>query len=295
MGKQLEVAATAVMVPHAEIAPGDNDRTIFDLAALQELAASLVRDGLKQPITVRPVAPREIDGRVVRYEIVAGERRWRAAGLAGWAFIPAMIEAMDDETAARIMFLENMNRVDLDAIDEGKVYQKWCTKLGWSLDRVVRESGKSRERVQKRLALLNLLPEVQQLIRKKHLPLGHAECMTELNGWSQSQAIKVLGNAGRIPSVADYRQMCGELLAAQQQSTMFDLDLWTEAVATGAKRRRTTGLSRHPQMPRLVANRNTGQSLLAYIEQLRAAGLKDEALVVSHMLDELIVGNLTTI
>lgn len=295
MSKQFAVAATAVMVPHDEIMPGDNDRKVFDLAALHELAASLKQDGLKQPITVRPIAPRSVDGRTVCYEIVAGERRWRAAELAGWSHIPAMIEAMDDATAARVMFLENMNRVDLDAIEEGTVYRKWMTKLGWSLDRVVAESGKSRERIQKRLSLLNLLPEVQQLIRKKQLPLGHAECMTELNGWSQSQAVKVLGNAGRIPNIADFRQMCGELLAAQQQATMFDLDLWTEAVATGAKRRRNTGLARHPKMPRLIANKNTGQSLLAYIEALRAAGLEAEALAASHILDELIAGNLTTI
>ncbi|HNP70377.1 MAG TPA: ParB/RepB/Spo0J family partition protein [Kouleothrix sp.] len=295
MGKELAIAATAVMVPHSEIAPGNNDRTVFDLDALRELAASLQRDGLKQPITVRPIDVRIVDGRTVRYEIVAGERRWRAAGLAGWSAIPAMIEAMDDETAARIMFLENMNRVDLDAIDEGAVYQKWITRLGWDLDRIVVESGKSRERVQKRLALLKLLPEVQQLIRKKQLPLGHAECMAELNGWSQSQAVKALGNAGRIPNIADFRQMCGELLAAEQQTAMFDLDLWTEAIATGAKRRRNTGLARHPSMPRLVANKNTGQSMLAYIEQLRAAGLESEALVASHILDELIAGNLTTL
>lgn len=297
MGKQLEVAAMVVLIPHSAIVAGDNDREVFDQVELQELADSIADRGLDQPITVRPIAPRMVEGRTVGYELIAGERRWRACGLAGLAHVPAIIRDLSDEQAAQAMFHENVKRKDLDAIEEGKTYHKWMTKptLRWDLDRCAAEAGRSKAHIQKRLALLGLLPEVQQLVRSKALPLGHAECMTELNGWSQSQAVKILGNAGRIPNIGDFRQMCGELLAAQQQVAMFDLDLWTEAVATGAKRRRNTGLARHPRMPRLVANKNTGQSLMAYIEQLRAAGLEAEALVVSHMLDELVAGNLTTI
>jgi ParB/RepB/Spo0J family partition protein len=297
MGKQLEVAAMVVLVPHGAIVAGDNDREVFDPAELQELADSIKDRGLDQPITVRPIEPRRVDGRTVTYELIAGERRWRACALAGLAHVPSIIRVLSDEQAAQAMFHENVKRKDLDAIEEAKTYHKWMTKptLRWDLDRCAVEAGKPKAHIQKRLALLSLLPEVQQLIRAKQLPLGHAECMVELNGWSQSQAVKVLGNAGRIPNIADFRQMCGELLAAQQQVAMFDLDLWTEAVATGAKRRRNTGLARHPRMPRLVANKNTGQSMLAYIEQLRAAGLESEALVASHILDELVAGNLTTL
>jgi ParB/RepB/Spo0J family partition protein len=291
------VAAAAVLVPLAEIIRGDNDRKVFDAAELAELAESLKTDGLKQPITIRP--------RTSSYEIVAGERRYLAAALAGWTTIPAFIEAMDDDQAARVMFLENFDRVDLSPIEEGGVYAKWINKLGWDLARVVRESNKSADRVSKRLALLDLIAEVQLLVVSKALPLGHAEAMVmctgadgrrePLNAWSQSQVIKALGNAAKMPAIVEWRQMVGELLAAQAQSTMFDLDAWTVAIASGAKKVKATGLAKHPSMPRLVANRNTGKSLLAYIDALKAAGLEVEALAISHVLDELIIGNLTEI
>jgi ParB/RepB/Spo0J family partition protein len=304
MSTEYTTTAAAVNVPLAEIVRGDNDRDVFDPAELQELAASLVQYGLKQPITVRPVAPRQLDGHLVKYEIVAGERRFRAAGLAGWATIPAFIEAMSDEADASVMFLENMHRVELDAIEEGRVYDKWMRKFAWDLDRIVKESGKKLERVQKRLALLQLIPEVQQLVRSGAMPIAHAEALawvrgaggiTALGQWSQGQAIKALGNAAKMPAIGDWRVMCGELLAAGQQSTMFDLDGWAQAIEQGVKRIKPTGLARHPKMPKLVANKNTGQSLRQYIADLEAAGLATEALAISHVLDELVKGNLTTL
>jgi len=293
-------AAAAVLVPVTEIVRGDNDRTEFDAAALAELAESIKTSGLDQPITIRP-----IENGAAKYEIVAGERRYRATCLAGLSHIPAIIRQLDDAEAARIMFHENVKRVDLDAIEEAGVYAKWTNKLGWSIDRIAEEAGKRREHIQKRLALLDLLPEVQALVRSKTMPLGHAEAMVlctgadgrrePLNGWSQSQAVKALGNASRMPAIGDWRQMVGELLAAQSQSTMFDLDAWTVAIETNTKKRKSTGLAKHPSMPRLVANRNTGKSLLSYIEALKAAGLHAEALAISHVLDELVIGNLTEI
>lgn len=298
---------TVIAIPVVEITRGDNDRTVFDEADLRELAASIAKDGLDQPITVRPIAPGSRLAGLARYEIVAGERRYRATCMAGLMEIPAIVRELSDEAAARLMFHENIKRKDIDPVDEAGVYRKWMTKAGlqWDLDRCAAEAGKDKTHILKRLALLELLPEVQTMVRKKQLPLAHAEAMVcmkgadgaraALNGWSQSQAVKALGNAGRMPNIADFRQMCGELLAAQQQATMFDLDSWAVAFETGRKRIKPTGLARHPRMPRLNANKNTGLSLLSYIEQLRAAGLESEALVASHILDELVQGNLTTI
>ena len=128
------------------IIPGDNDRTVFDSTALQQLAESIRQDGLTQPITVRPVSfcpqcsRREIQPFAcscdtelqARYEIVAGERRFRACSLLGMDEIPAIVRTLDDEQAAAIMLLENIQRVDINPIDEARAYQKRM-QLGWSL------------------------------------------------------------------------------------------------------------------------------------------------------------------
>lgn len=300
-----EVSRQAVNIPVNEIVRGDNDRTIFDQAELQELADDIGAHGLDTPITVRPIALRELDGHTRRFEIVAGERRFRATCLAGLTVIPAIVRELTDEEAARIMYAENIKRKDIDVIDEANVYHKWQAKLGWDLDRCAQESGKSKDHIRNRLALLDLLPEIQQLVRRKVMPLQHAEAMLKIRGadgelaslshYSQSLAMKALGNAERMPAIADWRAMCGELLANQQQSVMFDLDAWTIAVEQGVRKSRSAGIRRHPMMPRLVANKNTGHSLKAYIETLEAAGLTAEALAVSHVLAELIDGNLTCI
>lgn len=300
-----EVSRQAVNIPLTEITRGDNDRTVFDQAELQELADDIKRNGLDTPITVRPIQPRDGGGTLIKFEIVAGERRYRACLMAGLSHIPAIVRELDDEQAARIMFAENIKRKDIDVLDEANVYHKWQSKLGWDLDRSAAEAGKSKDHIRGRLALLELLPEIQLLVRKKTMPLQHAEAMlrirgadgelASLNGHSQSLAIKALGNADRMPAIADWRQLCGELLANQQQSVMFDMDAWTVAIEAGTKKAKSAGLKRHPAMPKLVANKNTGHSLKAYIETLEAAGLHAEALAVSHVLAELVDGNLTSI
>ena len=116
-------------VPIDAIAPGDNDREDFDAAALQELADSIGQYGLAQPITVRPV------GRD-RFQIVAGERRWRACRLLGWPTIPALVREMDDETASGVMLLENVQRAELNPIEEARAYARRMARFGWDVDRV---------------------------------------------------------------------------------------------------------------------------------------------------------------
>lgn len=111
------MSSTIIAIPVRLIDAGSNDRRTFDAKALSTLAESLVRDGLAQPITVRPV------GR--RFEVVCGERRLRAAKLAAWATLPAMVSKLDDLAAASVMLAENTARADLNPVDEARAYARW--------------------------------------------------------------------------------------------------------------------------------------------------------------------------
>lgn len=278
------------LVPTAEIVAGNNDRTEFEPTALAELASSMAEHGLAQPITVRPIAPRLVDGRTVSYEIVAGERRYRAACLNGWETIPALVRPMDDRQAQRIMTLENLHRVDLNPMDEAGAYQKWVT-LGASVEEIARETNKKPAHIRKMLSLLELCADVQHLVKTGQLPAAYAFAMAELNEWSQSQAVKALGNCSRMPTLADWRKVCGELLASQQQTAMFDLDALT-ATLTGEKKRRSIGRPVSAELPAPDMRKSKGYigtCIVDYADQLRAAGREAEALalytVTQHLVD----------
>ncbi len=191
-----------------KIVAGNNDRKAFDAVALRELADSLEAHGLAQPITVRPIGE--------RYEIVAGERRFRASQLAGWTTIPAIVREMGDEEAAAIMLIENVQRVDLNAMDEAEAYQKRQAQFGWSVAEIAKHAKVPASRVRARLALLDLVPQVQTLVRGGSMPLGYAEVMVDLDANRQVLSMRYFSQAKR-PTIAEFRAVCGELLAAQSQ------------------------------------------------------------------------------
>lgn len=272
---------------------GNNDRRSFNHQELEELAASIARDGLAQPPTYRPLP----DGRL---EIVAGERRTRACrDVLGWTEIPAIVRELDDKAASTIMLVENVNRVDLDPMAEAAAYQERIERFGMSVAEIAEATGKSKEYVQKRVGLLALVEDVRKMVASGALPIGHAECMTGLSQYYQAQAVKILNDTAGMPPLRKFRAMVGELQAIQDQPAMFDLEAYSrEKVAeleSKAGKKRATGLRRKASMPQLEmqgANKaGTAEALKAYITQLEAAGLHDEALVVSTALDELVKGN----
>jgi len=289
-------AAVAVHLPVAQIVPGANDRTRFDDRALAELAASIAAHGLAQPITVRPQGD--------CYELVAGERRFRAACQLGWETIPAIVRELSDEAADAIMLAENLARADLDPLDEAGAYQKRMARHGWSVADVARHANVSTDRVRRRLALLALLPDVQRLVRAGQLPIGHAELLADLDANRQLIALRVF-TAGRSPTLAEFRRICGELAAQQDQAELFDLEAFyverlaeLEGPAAGVRRPR---VARDPNLPKITIRRTggeaatVGQAILAYAEQLRAHGLDDQALTVSTLLDDLLDTYWTTL
>jgi ParB family transcriptional regulator, chromosome partitioning protein len=149
-----------------------NPRKSFEDGDLEELAESIRKRGVLQPIIVRKHSVSETD-----YEIVAGERRWRAAQMAGLFDVPVTIVEATDRQALEIAIVENVQRTDLNAIDEALGYQRLCTEFGYSHGDLAKEIGKSRSHVANTLRLLNLPPEARRLLAEGRISAGHARTL----------------------------------------------------------------------------------------------------------------------
>lgn len=144
-------------------------RRLFDQELLQELADSIKSEGMIQPIIVRPFA----DG----YELVAGERRWRASQLAGIDRIPAIVRDMEDRSVAAVSVIENIQRKDLNPLEEAAAFQRLCDEFGMTHKAVAEAVGRSRASVTNLMRLLELHDEVKVLVDKGELEMGHARAL----------------------------------------------------------------------------------------------------------------------
>jgi ParB family chromosome partitioning protein len=150
-------------------------RTVIDPAALAELTQSVRAHGILQPLLVRP-HPSASD----RFQIVAGERRWRAAGAAELHEVPALVQALSDSEAAAIALIENLQRQDLNAIDEAEGYDRLLTQFGLTQEALGDAVGKSRSHIANTLRLLNLPAPVKEAVRKGEISAGHARALLAL-------------------------------------------------------------------------------------------------------------------
>ncbi len=166
-------ARSASTLPVAAISPNPTQpRRLFDEAALNELADSIRIKGILQPILVRPSQ----DG---RYEIVAGERRWRAAQMAGLHEIPVVIRDFSDADGFEAAIIENVQRTDLNPIEESQGYQRLIQEFGHTQEMVASVTGKARSHVANLLRLLDLPEDVQTLVKLGLLSLGHAKAVMQ--------------------------------------------------------------------------------------------------------------------
>ena len=145
-------------------------RSTFDEEALNALTASVREVGVLQPILVRATGPET-------YELVAGERRWRAAKRAGLQFIPALVRSADDAASLEQALVENLQREDLNAMDEAAAYQQLIEDFGLTHDEVAARVGRSRAAVTNTLRLFQLPPSVQRLVAEGKLSAGHARAL----------------------------------------------------------------------------------------------------------------------
>jgi ParB family chromosome partitioning protein len=161
-------------VPVAQIRPNPyQPRKEFRAEDLAELQASLATNGLLQPIVVRPTSP-------TGYELIAGERRLRAATQLGWNEIPVVVREIDDQTLLTLALVENLQRTDLNAVEEAEGYQRLIDEFGLTQQRVAEIVGKDRTTVANTLRVLQLPPAVRQMVQQGELTLGHARALLAL-------------------------------------------------------------------------------------------------------------------
>jgi ParB family transcriptional regulator, chromosome partitioning protein len=157
---------------------------------LTELADSIKSQGLVQPILVRPVGGR-VTGESQRYEIIAGERRWRAAQMAGLSEIPAVIREVPDEAAVSMALIENIQREDLNPLEEAGALLRLTQEFGLTHQAAADAVGRSRAAVSNLLRLMELADEVKQLLEQRRIEMGHARALLGLT--SRRQQIEVAG------------------------------------------------------------------------------------------------------
>ena len=145
----------------------ENPRLVFDESALEELAASIREHGVLQPVLVRPRGPNQ-------FQLVAGERRWRAAKIAGLAAIPALVEDLDDDVALEIAVIENLQREDLSPLEEASIYDRMIKDHGYSVRKLAQKLGKDKGYLENRLRLADAPQEVRDLVSLRKDTLSHA-------------------------------------------------------------------------------------------------------------------------
>ncbi len=207
----MQSASNFVMLKTAQIRPGRlQPRTKFTEATLEELKASITRQGVIEPVIVRPVAHGT-------YELVAGERRWRATQALNLPEIPAIIKTLTDREALEFSLIENIQREDLNPLDEAKGYRRLRDDFGYTQEAVADAVGKDRATVANLLRLLTLPEEIQHGLRDGAITVGHAKAL--------------VGVEGRAAQLELYRQAAGDRLTVRQ------LEAAAGAVSTGKRRR----------------------------------------------------------
>ena len=168
-----------LQLPVTSLRPGKyQPRTFMNQAALESLADSIKAQGIMQPIVVRSIGANQ-------YEIVAGERRWRAAQLAGLTTVPVILRDIPDEAALAMALIENIQRENLNPIEEAQGFQRLLDDFDMTHDSVAKAVGRSRSAVTNILRLLNLSPKVQELVVSGQLDMGHARALLAVSGADQ--------------------------------------------------------------------------------------------------------------
>ncbi len=168
-------SSTINEIPIEQIEPNaDQPRSLFNEEALQELANSIHEIGIIQPITLRQISEN-------RFQIIAGERRWRASKIAGLKSIPAYIRTINDENVMEMALVENIQREDLNPVEIALAYEHLLENTGMTQEKVSERVGKSRTAVTNYLRLLKLPAQVQMSLQKKEIDMGHARALLALD------------------------------------------------------------------------------------------------------------------
>ena len=232
-------------------------RVHFEPEALQELADSIRAQGVVQPIVVRPLD-------AGRYELIAGERRWRASQLAGLDSIPAVIKELDDQTAAAVSLIENIQRENLNPLEESRALQRLIDEFAMTHQQVAEAVGRSRTGVTNLLRLKDLNEDVKQLVDERQIEMGHARALLALTGTEQSQIAHKVADKGM--SVRETEQLVRKTLNPVEKP-------------------KTTSSNQDPDIKRLTDE--LSERIGAPVELQSKAGGKGKLVIKYSSLDEL--------
>jgi len=190
----------------------DQPRREFDETSLQELATSIEMMGIIAPITLRQVAPD-------RYQIIAGERRWRASQMAGLQTIPAYIRTVEDENVMELALVENIQREDLNAIEIALAYEHLAETTGMTQEKISERVGKSRTAVTNYMRLLKLPAQIQMALKDKEIDMGHARALLAID--SPSMQLKLFREVQKNQySVRKVEEMVQMLKSGEEVQTV---------------------------------------------------------------------------
>jgi len=164
-------------------------RTRMDEGALAELAASIKAQGLMQPILVRPIGQEQGQ---IKYEIIAGERRFRASQIAGLTEVPVLVKDVDDQAAAAMALIENIQREDLNPLEEAQGIHRLIVDFNFTHEQAANAVGRSRSAVSNLLRLLNLAKPVQTMLMAGDIDMGHARALLAVDAGTQIQLANVI-------------------------------------------------------------------------------------------------------
>jgi ParB family transcriptional regulator, chromosome partitioning protein len=249
-------------------------RTRMDEGSLYELAESIKSQGVMQPVLVRPVG----DPAEGRYEIIAGERRTRAARLAGLDEVPVLVKSVPDEAAAVMALIENIQREDLNPLEEAQGLRRLTDEFGLTHEQAAQAVGRSRSAASNLLRLLNLVEPVQQMLLAGDLDMGHARALLALDRAQQITAGHEI--AAKKLTVRDAERLVARLTAGGRQTQLLKgkaakprdvtrleeelADLLTAAVEIRIKKR-----SRHGEQGELAIGFGSLEELNGLIDRLR--------------------------
>ncbi len=197
----------------------DQPRKRFDEEQLEELKESIQAHGLLEPIIVRPV-----DG---RYEVVVGERRWRAAQMAGLAEIPAIVRSMSDREAMEIALVENLQREDLNPLEEAEAYRRLMEEFSLTQEEIAERVGKKRSTIANTLRLLELDPEIREDLASGKITGGHAKALLSIPGKAKRLRIarRIVEEGLSVRAVEELaREEPGKEAAARKRPRMERVD-----------------------------------------------------------------------
>ncbi len=248
----------------------DQPRQYFDEDALADLAASIREHGVLQPVLVRPRS----EG---RFQIIAGERRWRAAKVAGLTRIPVIVEQIDDEAALEIAIIENLQREDISPLEEAEMFERMTTQHGYSLRKLAQKLGKDKGYVENRLRLAHAPEEVRELVSVRNDTLSHAYELMKVEDPRKRRRLAKQVAEGQLSLVKLRERIEGKPKPAESPHALAQAEPEVELIAVPVE---TASLLTEP-----VDIEGAAEHLKAAMDELAQALLTDVALAEASNLE----------